>query len=81
MKDIIQNGAARKAEPEPQQICGWCLESGPGNLIHVYEVLILDSHPECKSAAEQYMTPCTCLKYQGDNSFCPKHGKQKCSSY
>jgi hypothetical protein len=58
-------------------ICGWCLESGDGTLIHIGDALVLDSHPECRHAAEQFFTPCTCLKREGDNSLCPKHGWKK----
>lgn len=55
-------------------ICGWCLESGVGHLVHVNGRLVLDSHQSCRTESEKQVSGCVCFEYQGDNVNCPKHG-------
>jgi hypothetical protein len=70
-----QSGAASlfaTAAREPQtQVCGWCLKSGVGTLIHVNGSLILDSHNACRSAAKEQTGRCLCFEKAGDNKDCP----------
>lgn len=56
-----------------ERICGFCMNSGVGDLVKVGDYLVLASHQACVSAAQKN---CCCLDpiHPGDNKACPVHG-------